>query len=486
MIWDYLSSKVKQNSNSYIKDSKTTIRYDSLLCIADFNGMKLSQYYPLKSKCVIICERSLNTAISVLSTMKAGLTPVVLSTNYGVAHNNNILLDFQPDLVITDTLQILTGLNTPVDIFLINEDSIHPVTNEKRLVSSEAMLEDVSVIMYTSGTTGFPKGAMISEDGLKADLEGIQAYFPVNSSDTILISRPLYHCAVFTGEFLLGLVTGANIVFLDGEYNPFSIMHVLEENKITVICGTPSLFSQLSTLVLRLHFKPHIRLIAISGECLVNSVANYIIKAFPCTNIFNVYGLTEASPRVTYLPSNLFKEHSQSVGVPIMGDEIRIVDDDDNEVDIGKNGHLLVKGPNVMKGYYHNDSNIKIKNGWLYTGDIASMDKNGLLYISGRADDRINKAGMNIYPKEIENLLQLDERVKDVLAYAITRNNTNGIGVLLVLYEEYQTMSIRQLFELAARWLPSYLIPDDIQMVDSIPRNASGKKNRRKDSSINI
>ena len=480
MIWDYLYYQIVENTNSYIEDYRITIKYGRLLEIVSVNGTRLSQCYPPHSKCVILCEHSLNAAIAVLSVMKAGLIPVVLSKNYGTVHNQKILSHLEPDIAITDNPNLFIDLDTNFEFFMIDEDGIHSVNEQRRQVEPESILDDVAVIMYTSGTTGFPKGSMITEKGLRVDLEGIQAYFPVHSQDTILIARPIYHCAVFTGEFLLGLSTGANIVFQDGEYNPFSIMKIMKEQIITVLCGTPSLLSQLSTLVLRSHFSPSLRLIAISGECLTKNTASGLQKAFPNTSIFNVYGLTEASPRVSYLPAELFKENPESVGIPIKGDEIKIVDEDGKQVKPGKDGYLLVKGPNVMKGYYRDYENRKVTDGWLHTWDVARQDEKGLLYIVGRLDDRINKAGMNIYPKEIENLLQLDDRIEEVLAYAINKNNTDGIGILLVPRKEEQSITIKEIFELASKRLPLYLMPDDIQIVNSIPRNGSGKKFRRK------
>lgn len=271
-------------------------------------------------------------------------------------------------------------------------------------------LSDVAFIMCTSGTTGVPKGAMITHENMITNLLDIADYFKINSSDKILIARPLYHCAVLTGEFLISLMNGLHIVFYDGEFNPTRLIQTIRKHKITVMGATPTIFYHISNIVKRQKEKLPLKTVAVSGECMTEVVAKQIKNILPDAAIYNVYGLTEASPRVSYLPPEYFDEYPLSVGIPLKSVSVKIA-----------NGELFVKGKSVMKGYYNDKSatDKAIQNRWLHTGDIATIDENGFISIKSRKDNMIIRGGMNIYPQEIENALLQDNRIKEALAFGV-------------------------------------------------------------------
>lgn len=190
-------------------------------------------------------------------------------------------------------------------------------------------------------------------------------------------------------------------------------------------------------------------------------------SVFPDADIYNVYGLTEASPRVSYLPPELFDEYPLSVGFPLSSVSAKIND-----------GELLIKGASVMKGYYGNpEATARVKrSGWLHTGDIAEITDKGLIFIKTRKDNLIIRAGMNIYPQEIENALKSDPRIVEVLAYGEKRT-TAGQKVCLKVVTNGLTKS--EVFSICKKLLPAYQLPDRIDIVEDIPRNASGKIIRR-------
>ena len=185
-------------------------------------------------------------------------------------------------------------------------------------------------------------------------------------------------------------------------------------------------------------------------------------NSFPETKIYNVYGLTEASPRACYLPPEEFDLNPLSVGIPLASLEAKI---EDNE--------LLLKGGSIMKGYYNDpDSTVKaIRNSWLCTGDIAERDGSGRVYIKCRRDNMIIRSGMNIYPQEIENSLKQDEQIRDVLAFGV-KNETVGERIHI---KTVTPLSKSEVFAVCRNCLPSYQLPDVIDIVDKIPKNASGK-----------
>ena len=202
--------------------------------------------------------------------------------------------------------------------------------------------------------------------------------------------------------------------------------------------------------------------IAVSGECMTQTVAQLTRKAFPNADIYNVYGLTEASPRVSYLPPDEFDNNPTSVGVPLSSLKAKVMDNE-----------LLISGNSIMKGYY-NDSiaTARVKQeGWLHTGDVAQMDEQGRIYIKCRKDNMIIRAGMNIYPQEIENALKENEKITEVLAYGVKSSAVSERICIKVV----TALSKTEVYNICKQKLPSYELPDVIEIVDEISKNASGK-----------
>ena len=203
-----------------------------------------------------------------------------------------------------------------------------------------------------------------------------------------------------------------------------------------------------------------------------------IADAFPGSEIYHVYGLTEACPRVSYLPPELFRTYPDCVGIPLKSVSVRILNKNGRECYAGEEGVLWVKGDNVMSGYYRDPKKTGqvLKNGWLCTGDIAVKNRAGLLKIKGRTDDLIIRCGMNIYPAEVEASVRQDKRVKEVLVYGYI----NRFGTQLGMKIAGDFSSVDQVKHLCAELLPSFQVPTKIEIVPELPKNGSGKIQRRK------
>lgn len=375
----------------------------------------------------------------------SGGTAVIMSDKYGKSYCQKIINETKIPFLIDDY-----GIKC-----------IAPEIEEKEDIS------DVAYIMCTSGTTGEPKAAMITYNNILCNIKDIGKYFNINSSDTILITRPLCHASALVGELFVSLMCGANIVVNSLAYNPFMIYRTLSKEKITVFCATPTVCYQLADICSRKAEEINIRKIAISGECMTKIVANKLLNTFQDSELFNVYGLTEASPRVSYLSPDLFNKNPESVGVALDSVKLKIVDDE-----------LYVSGDNVMKGYYEDPELTKkiIQEGWLKTGDMASFDSEGLFYVKGRKDNLIIRAGINIYPQEIENALLQDENIKNVIAYRI-KNDISGdkIGIKV----ETDIIKESEIFKICKQKLPNYQLPDIIECIDELPKNVNGKLIRK-------
>ena len=453
-LWKYLKNKMQLNLQQTVCEDEAVMTYEELVIFAEEFSKKLKGI----RCCAILCQSEMAASMILLSCFAAGVTALPLSQRYGELHCNKILDEISPDAVITDQdgeFQII-HINDSV----YKEPRVHP-----------------ALIMCTSGTTGTPKGVMLTESNIMANVSDIAAYFKIDTADTILISRPLYHCAVLTGEFLTALVKGTSIRFYSGMFNPTRVLKMLQEYRISAFCGTPTLLRMMA------HFKRDtedvlLKHICISGEHMDIKVGRQIADAFSTAAIYHIYGLTEACPRVSYLPPDLFRENADCVGLPLRSVSLKILSNDGKPVGVNEIGTLWVKGDNVMAGYYNDPQKTSevLKGGWLCTGDLALFNEKGLLKIKGRSDDLIIKAGMNIYPQEIESALNMDPRVHEV---CVCGYNDEKLGMQIVLNVVGDFSSVAEVKELCYTHLPSYQMPTRINLVDEIPKNGSGKIIRR-------
>lgn len=454
-LWTYLQNKMQDNLQQLVCEDSAEMTFEELIIFAkafskELKGIKC---------CAILCKSEMAASLALLSCFAAEVTALPLSQRYGELHCNKILDTICPDAVITDSngqFQIVRISNSTY-----KEPEVHP-----------------ALIMCTSGTTGVPKGAMLTETNIVTNVSDIAVYFSIDHSDRILISRPLYHCAVLTGEFLTALVKGTRIYFDSGAFNPSHILSFIHKHRITAFCGTPTLLRMIVRFQ-RNQENASLKHLCISGECMSLEVGLQIASAFPNANIYHMYGLTEASPRISYLPPRLFKEYADCVGIPLRSVSLKVLSPEGKPVDLNEIGTLWVKGDNIMEGYYQDPQRTSdvIKDGWLCTGDLALFNKAGLLKIIGRSDDLIIKAGMNIYPQEIENALKLDPRVREVYVSSCKDKN-HGTQIVLNISGDF--LNTAQVKELCCTHLPAYQVPTRINLLDEIPKNSSGKIVRRK------
>lgn len=454
-LWDYIKDNMLKYPKQTVSEGNFTKTYEELISFAEMFSEKLSS----EKCCAIYCHSEVLSAMALLGCIAAGVTTVPLSTRYGDLHCKKILEFISPTCVITDTDE---GLG----VYHIYDSEYSPTEY------------DSAFIMCTSGTTGTPKGVILSDDNIISNIKDICKYFAIDNEDRILIARPLYHSAVLTGEFLVSLVKGVKVYFSSGPFNPIKITTLIKENGITTYCSTPTLMTM---LIQFLKDENNISLtnIVVSGECMSETIGRNIRKKFPHANIYHVYGLTEASPRVSYMPPQYYDEAPDSVGVPLDSVQLRILDGEMKPKRNGEIGVLWVKGPNVMQGYYQNPKLTEevLKDGWLYTGDIATIDGRGWLEIKGRNDEMIIRAGMNIYPQEIEAEIIKDPRVEEVIVYGVL--DERGIEQIYMDIKG-NFRNDEQVLDLCAELLPSYQIPSRINLISEIPKGISGKVKREK------
>lgn len=341
--------------------------------------------------------------------------------------------------------------------------------------------EQTAQLIFTSGSTGMPKGVMLSHKNLTANTSSIIEYLKLNSEDRMMVVMPFFYCyglSLLHTHLRVGgsLVLNNSFIFLG------AVLNDLKNHKCTGFAGVPSHFQILlrkSDSFVKTEF-PDLRYVTQAGGKLSPIFIDEFRDAHPHVKFIVMYGQTEATARLSYLPADLYEVKRGSLGKGIPGVELKVVDGEGNPVKPGDVGEIIAKGDNVMKGYINEPEETKktLKNGWLCTGDLATVDEDGYIYHTARKKEIIKVGGKRISPKEIEEvILGIHEVVDctvegftdDILGEAIKAN-------VVVNNLKDTTFSEKYVKEHCAQHLAMYKIPHKVELVEKMNLSSSGKK----------
>ncbi len=343
-------------------------------------------------------------------------------------------------------------------------------------------LEDTAVIIYTSGTTGRPKGAMLTHKNIFSNSRSGIKHINLKPKDRVIIFLPMFHSFTFSVGTILPLYGGGSIVIIQS-LQPFSnIFKQTLMKRVTIFFGVPDVYNALAKAKFPWYFMWFNNLRAfISGAApLQSKTLDAMAMKFRRAKLLEGYGLSEAGPAVCM--NTLEKQKAGSVGTALAGYEIKIVDEDLMEVTRGEIGDIIVKGDNVMKGYLgHSEATDEtIVNGWLLTGDMGYLDEEDFLYIVDRKKDLIINKGINIYPREIEEMIDRFEGVNASAVIGINDENSGEIPVAYIELEEgIPTIKESEIKSYLREHLANFKIPKHIYIIDELPKNATGKVLKR-------
>ena len=345
----------------------------------------------------------------------------------------------------------------------------------------EITSDDVAVIAYTSGTTGRPKGAVLTHGNLRANLDQQMRVegSNVESSDVLLLALPLFH--IFGLNVSLGLLVmnGAKGVLVE-RFDPIATLEVIQRHKVTVLFGAPTMYTAwLDTPGAEQYDLSSVRL-AISGAAALPAEAVPNFKSLFGVTIYEGYGMTETAPTLT---SNRVAGEPRpgSIGQPLPGIELRLVDDEGNDVELGDPGEILVRGPNVFRGYWNDDAATEaaFADGWFKTGDVAVKDEEGYLYLVDRKRDLIIVSGFNVYPSEVEQALMHNPKIEEAAVIGEPHPYTGETVKAFVVLADGETATERELLDDVQLRLARFKCPTRLEVVDSLPRLLTGKVLRR-------
>lgn len=338
---------------------------------------------------------------------------------------------------------------------------------------------ETAVILYTSGTTGYPKGAMLTHKNLFSNARDVGEYLGFTKNDRVVATLPVFHVFALTVVVNAPLLKGATILLVP-RFSPAEVFEVIKKQNGTVFAGVPTMYNFLYQFPQgKTEDFNSIRL-AISGG---SSMPVALLHNFE--NKFNVkvsegYGLSEASPVTCFNPLDRNRVPG-SIGTNIVNVVNKVVNELGNEVPIGEVGELIVQGPNVMKGYYKmpEETDVTIRNGWLYTGDLARQDENGYFYIVDRKKDMIIVGGYNVYPREVEEVLYAHSEIIEAAVIGVPDPEFGEeVQAFVVLKEEAQ-VNEEQLKQYCTKKLAKYKVPSTIEFLTELPKNTTGKILRR-------
>ncbi|MCA9930304.1 MAG: long-chain fatty acid--CoA ligase [Anaerolineales bacterium] len=338
---------------------------------------------------------------------------------------------------------------------------------------------DTAVILYTSGTTGMPKGAELSHSNIVMNAFVVRELFQQQPNDVQLVTLPLFHSFGQTVQMNAGFLGGHTLVFL-ARFDPADAFQALQDHNVTVFCGVPTMFWALLNYPNAEKYDlekiaQNLRLGVSGGASLPVEVLKGVEKRFNLP-LLEGYGLSETSPVASF--GRMDKERKPgSIGIPIWGVEMRVVDQNDNDVPVGEPGEILIRGHNVMKGYYNRPEATAevMRGGWFHSGDVATKDEDGYYYIVDRIKDMIIRGGFNVYPREIEEMMMTHPAVSLVAVVGVPDEQYGQEIKAFVVLNEGATATPEELVAWSKEQMAAYKYPRRVEIMSALPMTATGK-----------
>jgi long-chain acyl-CoA synthetase len=359
---------------------------------------------------------------------------------------------------------------------------VKPGQFEKIVGAAEAVTEvaetddgDTAVILYTSGTTGQPKGAELSNANLSRNAEASRGLFGLGSEAVVLGALPLFHTFGQTCGMNATLGGGGTLTLIP-RFDPAKALEIIQRDEVNVFQGVPTMYGAMLHLDNRADYDVStLQVCASGGSAMPVELMRGFEEAFGC-KVLEGYGLSESSPVASFNHPDRERKPG-SIGTPIEGVQMKVVDDDGNEVDQGDIGEIVIKGHNVMNGYWKRDDATAetIIDGWLHTGDIGKVDEDGYFFIVDRKKEMIIRGGYNVYPREIEEVLYEHPDVREAAVLGIPSDEYGEEVAAAVALKDGASTSPDELRTYVKDQVAGYKYPRKVWLVDELPKGPTGK-----------
>lgn len=437
-----------------------------------------------KDKVMLICPNSPEFIYSYLSVVKNGSIIIPINLQLTMAEIVHLIKDSEVSCMMIHPIILQKMKLTKeaiqkrlgIAIIVLDEDFQKNIANMPDDNVEDFLDENaVSTFLYTSGTTGKPKAAMLTHKNLVLNAEQCQIVLHGVQADNYMCVLPMFHVFAFTACVLNPLLSGATITILE-KFHPKEVIASLLNDDITVFMGVPTMYVVLLSACRNNNISfPTLRL-AVSGGATMPVEVLRQAKSTLKLPVVEGYGLTEASPAVCFNPLDGVQKEG-SIGRPVPYIQCKVVDENDKELPVGEVGELIAKGENVMIGYFNQEEETRktLRNGWLHTGDLVKKDEEGYIYIVDRKKDLIIVSGMNVYPREIEEVLYRHPKVKEAAVVGIDDKLRGEYIKAFIVLKEEETCTQKEISNYLKAHIARYKIPRSIEFIQELPKNSTGK-----------
>ena len=428
---------------------------------------------------------------SFFAASQMGAISVPSNTRLKAPEIEYLLKDSEPSILVIEpelwerVLEVKNRAPSLKAIFITGLDRVSGATLFSDLIRRAAPQkihnpadeEDVNSILYTSATTGNPKGAMLCHRNFIANSLNTQALCHLSSEDKLLIMAPMFHVTALNSQLIKIVHAGATGVLMRA-FKTEEILDTIEREQITEMTGVPAMYSMiLQSPTLERRDLTSLRYCGYGGAPAPVEVIKTLKEKFPTWRLRNVYGLTEASSWVTMLPHEQTTIRPDSTGLPVPVVRLKIIDEMGSEVPQGKVGEILIKGPSIFKGYWRNPEATaeSLRDGWFHTGDLGRFDEEGYLYVVDRKKEMVIRGGENIYCIEVENVLYQHPKVVEAAVTGVPDPILGELVKAVCVLKKGQNASELEIQEFCKKYLADYKVPKIVCFIDELPRNPAGK-----------
>lgn len=480
--FDYFFSDSKNLDKNFILGVDEEASFDQIY----ENSLILARYLTKKigedNKIILLSQNSVFFVTAYLGILKSGNICIPLNSSIEQSNLDYIVALTECKLSFLSK-RIRLGLNisntiiTEADLEVILQQTQQTEIKESEVFDNNRIAE----IIFTSGSTGVPKGVMLSHLNICTNTDSIVNYLQLTSSDIVEVVLPFFYCY---GLSLLHthLKVGASVVLNNSFFLLGSVIDDLNKYKCTGFAGVPSHYQILlrKSQTFSKTLFPHLRYVTQAGGKLHNVFIEEFIEIFPKINFYVMYGQTEATARLSYLQPELLKSKMGSIGKGIPGVTLMVLNNENKPVQVGEVGELVAIGDNIMKGYL-NDSeatNEVLRDGLLYTGDLAKYDNDGYIYLVSRKREIIKVGGNRVSPKEIEEVILSVTEVLDCTVEGVDDNLLGeAIKATVMLNGAYDKLEMElKIMKLCKEKLALYKIPRTLEFANNLNINSTGKK----------
>jgi len=340
----------------------------------------------------------------------------------------------------------------------------------------EVFLDDENLILYTAGTTGVPKGAVLTHRNHLFNGYTMIMDYQWTPDDILQIAPPLYHSASLNGFLVPGVIMGATMI-LHKQVIPREIFQAMQDERVTISWGPATIWRMLiNDPAVNEYNLDSVRMIINGAMYMPAEMRKEVLSHFPNAVMGDTYGMTESSPCTTRLPAKDVLRKPDSVGVPLTVCDVKIFNEKGEEVPVGEVGEIVNRG-NFMKGYYKmpKETEEAIKEGWFYTGDLGRKDEEGFIYLVDRKKDMIVSGGENVYSKEVEEMISTYPKVFEVAVIGLPDEKWGEVVTAVVAKKSGEELSAEEVIQHCKKSLAGYKCPKIIKFIDEIPKNPAGK-----------